>query len=137
MAHEVTVTTLLDGSRRTILHIALRSDGASADLSDYEIANPADFTNMTGRDNRFFTIERIESGLNGFSVGLKFDYLVNGNFVVAVPEFDSSKDFRDAGGLKDRSDPLDGTGKILLSTEGFSGGGVGEIVLTLRKKGKR
>lgn len=132
MAHLVTVTTLLDGPRTTILHVYIKSDGASADLTNYEIANPADF--QTPYDgNQFFTLKAIDSVLNGFSASLKFDYLINGNFIWAIPEYNSSFDFCSVGGLKDRSNPLDGTGKVLLSTNGLSDQDEGSFVITLTK----
>lgn len=131
MANLVTVQTLLDGPRHVILHVYIKSDGSGTDLTSKEIANPADFR-MTGK-NRFFTLEKVESGLNGFSASLRFDYLVNGNFIWAIPEYQSDFDFTWAGGLKDRSCNLDGTGRILLSTQGLGEGDEGSFVLKLRK----
>lgn len=128
MAHEVVVTTQLDGSRRTILHVTLRSDGASGDISNYEIADPG--------DDYVFVLEKIQSSFVGFSGSLKFEYLINGTFVWPIPEFDSVQDFRPEGGLMDRSNVLDGTGKVLLSTEGFGDDDVGSFTITLRKKQK-
>ena len=132
MANLVTVTTLLDGPRHTILHVYVKSDGTSGDLVDYVIADPADF-NMTGA-NRFFTIETIQGGLAGFSAHLKFDYLINGTFIWVIPEYDTMFDFRADGGLKDRSSTLDGTGKVLLNTQGLDNSDDGSFVIKLRKK---
>jgi hypothetical protein len=130
MANLVEVTTLLDGSRQLFLHVYVKGDG-SGDLNAVEIADPADF-DMPGT-NQFFTLEGIQAALNGFSASLKFDYLINGTFIWAIPEYQSEYDFNPVGGLKDRSDTLDGTGKVLLSTVGLADGDEGSFVIKLRK----
>lgn len=131
--HTVNVTTLLDGPRHTILHVVIKSDGMSDDLSNEVIADPADFEDWPADNDRFFTLETIQAGLNGFSASLSFEYLVEGNLVQAIPEFHSEFDYITIGGLKDRSPELDGTGKILLSTQGLDGEDVGSFVIKLRK----
>jgi hypothetical protein len=132
MAHEVVVTTLLDGPRNTTVHVSIRSDGVAGDLDSFEIVDPNDFQYPAGWDG-MFTIEKIVSGMSGFSASLEFDYLVNETFIWAVPEYDTDFDFTPFGGLKDRSNTLDGTGKVLLSTRGLGVGDVGSFVLQLRK----
>lgn len=126
----VIVTPLLSGNRNVILHVYVEGE-ADGDVTDYEIADPADFS-MTG-ENRFFTIEGITSCLDGFSGALKFEYLASDTLIWVLPEFESCPDFTDYGGLKDRSNPLDGTGKILLSTKGLAEGDQGSFVLRLKK----
>jgi hypothetical protein len=131
MSNIVIVTPIADGSLRTILHVYVKSDGVSGDLVDYVIADPADY-GMSG-DSRFFTVESIQSGLNGFSATLKFDYLLSGTLIWAVPEFHSEYDFKSHGGLKDRTEALDGTGKVLLSTNGLGEGDEGSFIISLKK----
>jgi len=128
--NNVVITPLLSGNRNVILHVYIQGDG-SGDLENYVIANPADY-GMSG-DNRFFTVDGIQAGFTGFSASLKFEYLLSGTLNWAIPEFDSSQDFSDYGGIKDKSSPLDGTGKVLLSTAGLSNGDEGSFVLRLRK----
>jgi hypothetical protein len=129
MANLVTITPLLSGQRKVILHVYIKSDGESGDLVDYEIADPANY-NFKGK---FFTMESVESALSGFSVSLKFGYLQSGTPVWVIPEFQSCYDLRPYGGLLDRSNVLDGTGKVLLSTSGLSRGDEGTFILVLRK----
>lgn len=127
----VTITKLLSsGPKNVTLHVYVKGD-ASGDLTDEVIADPADF-GMTG-ENRFFTIRGIQSCLSGFSGTLKCEYLASDSLMWAIPEFESCVDFTDYGGLKDFSNPLDGTGKILLSTKGLAEGDEGSFVLRLKK----
>ena len=124
----VVITEILNGKRNLILHIYVRGD---SDISNEVIVDPVNY-GLTGA-NRFFTIDSIQSGLSGFSASLKFEYLADDTLIWAIPEYDTCFDFTDYGGLKDRSNPLDGTGKVLLSTRGLSSGDEGSIVLRLRK----
>lgn len=126
----IVITPLSSGDRNVTLHVYVKGDG-SGDLTDHVIADPADFK-MTG-ENRFFTIRGIQSCLSGFYATLKFEYLASDTLIWVLPEFDSSVDFTDYGGLKDRSNPLDGTGKILFSTKGLAEGDEGSFVLRLKK----
>ena len=132
MPHQITVTKLLDG-HRPVIHIHLKSDGASPDLADEVIVDPADY-GMSG-PNRFFTIDNITSALAGFHASLKFNYLASGTPVWVLTEGSPPDiDFTYIGGLKDRSPTLDGTGKIMISTKGFSDSGdEGTIILRLKK----
>lgn len=124
----ITITTLQNGPRNVILHVYVQG---AEDLTDYELVDPADF-GMTG-DDRFFTIEEIKSSLVGFSAALKFEYLLSDTLIWAIPEYDSCFDFTSHGGLKDRSNILDGTGKVLFSTKGLSTGDEGSFILKLKK----
>lgn len=126
----VIVTPLINGERNVVLHVYIKGDGLG-DVEDYELADPADY-GMTGED-RFFTIDKIQSGLSGFSATLKFEYLASDTLIWAIPEFHSDYDFTCHGGLKDRSSVLDGTGKILISTSGLANGDHGSFVIKLRK----
>lgn len=130
MPNTVLVTTLLNGPRHVVLHVYIKGDGLG-EADAITIADPEDF-GMSG-DKRFFTIETIQSSLSGFYVQLKFEYLVDGTFIWVIPEFDADKDFTRYGGLKDRSNVLDGTGKVLLSTVGLDEGDEGSFVIKLRK----
>jgi hypothetical protein len=131
MANLVTVTTLVDGPRTTILHVYIQGDG-TGEVENYELVDPDD-TQYPKHWDGFFSLESLQSGLTGFSATLKFEYLIDGNLIWNIPEYDSSADFCAIGGLKDRSNPLDGTGKVLLSTQGLGNGDEGSLVITLTK----
>lgn len=126
----VKVTPVLSGERNVVLHVYIKGD-ATGDISDNVIADPADYGMKGAR--RFFTIDGIQADLSGFSAKLKFEYLSSDTLIWVIPEFDSSQDFSEYGGLKDRSPELDGSGKVLLSTSGLAAGDEGSFVLRLRK----
>lgn len=126
----VKVTELFRGPKKVTLHVYIKGDG-SGDLTDEVIADPADF-GMTG-ENRFFTIRGIQSSMVGFFSTLKCEYLASDSLMWVLSEFESCVDFMDYGGLKDFSNPLDGTGKILLSTKNLGEGDEGSFILRLEK----
>lgn len=126
----IVITPISSGDRNVTLHVYVKGD-ASGDVTDYVIADPADY-GMTG-ENRFFTIRGVQSCLSGFFSTLKCEYLASDSLMWVLPEFESCQDFTDYGGLKDPSNPLDGTGKILLSTRGLAQGDEGSFVLRLKK----
>lgn len=129
MSH-VVVTPISNGDRNVTLHVYIKGS-VSGDITDFVIADPAEF-GMKG-ENRFFTIQGINSCLSGFYSTLKFEYLAEDTLIWVLPEYESCPDFTDYGGLKDRSNPLDGTGKILLSTKGLAEGDEGSFILRLKK----
>jgi hypothetical protein len=70
MAHSVYRTKLVDGSRLVVLHVYLESDGASADLEDFELLDPAE---DEGDENVRYVIESLTYDLKDFSARLEFD----------------------------------------------------------------
>lgn len=125
MANRIDITTLQDGPRFNVTHVYIQSDGAAGDLDSYELAAPAE-----GR----FTIESIRWAFTGFSAKLHFEILVDDTLIWVIPESSGNYiDFREIGGLKDRS-ATDGTGRILISTTGLATvGDEGSIILKLKK----
>ena len=131
MAHEVVINPILGGPNKIQLHVYIKGDGVSSDLSNYELIDPADY-DMEGT-SRFLSVEYIQSSLQGFYATLKFDYLLDGTFMWVVPEFDACADFQRIGSLRDRSGELDGTGKVLLSTVGLADG-EGSFIIQLNNR---
>jgi hypothetical protein len=135
MAHKVVVTKLIDGPRHAVIHVYVRSDGASADLTDYVLIDPATDLTPSPGGVPSLTIEHLQYDLSGFNAELEFEYLTDdtGAWVMA----DGSAgcfDFGSFGGLKDRSNVLDGTGKLMLTTSGLSNAGdKGTVIIKVRK----
>jgi hypothetical protein len=72
--------------------------------------------------------------ITGFDGILLFDYLVDETPVWTLSGHGHFMDFTPMGGLKDRSAVMDGTGKVLLSTAGFTTlGEQGTIILQVKK----
>ncbi len=132
MANRIEVTKLLDDTKYLCYHVYLKSDGASGDLDSFAIIDSA--TEAMGR-NHVFAIDDVTWGFNGFSANLHFELLVDDSLIwVLPPSTGNYVDFKKFGGLKDRGDPADSPGKVLLSTTGFvDNGDEGSLVIKVRK----
>ena len=131
MANTVTVTKLLDGPRQFIYHVYLASDGAAGDLADEVLVDP---TNEGLPGSPTLTLEDVTWGFTGFDGSLKFELLVDDTLIWVLPAGSGNYvDFKKYGGLKDRSNTNDGTGKLLIDTSGFSAvGDTGSMIIKLR-----
>ena len=119
MANIVNITPLIDGERVKVYHVYLKSDGASGDLDNYVLLDPEDF----GKDAvPSYKVVDILFHFAGFDANIGFDSgLQTKNLIWVLPEgADAQAKFGKYGGLTDRSSDLDGTGKLLLSTTGFT-----------------
>jgi hypothetical protein len=134
MANSVSITKILDGQRSAVFHVFIKSDGASGDLSDEVLIDPAvDFDPSPG-GRPSITIDSLWYDLAGFDGYLEFDYLLSDTAVWSLSGGNGIRmDFCEFGGLKDRSNSLDGTGKLMLTTRGLSAGDTGTIILKVRK----
>ena len=117
----ISITKLNDGERNKIYHVFLDGDGN--DFSDQVLIPAGDL----------LTCEGLTWCFDGFSGVLKFPYLVDGTLMWVLSSDDCpTVDFRDFGGIKDRSNPLDATGGVLLDTTGI-GSKKGSLILKMRK----
>ena len=135
MANTVTVTKLNDGERHAVFHVYIASDGASGDLVNEVIIDPALDFDPALSNKPVMTIESLQYDLSGFNATIEFDYLLSdtpawnmsgGNY--------SDVCFGKFGGIKDRSGELDGTGKLQITTNGLTAlGDSGTIIIRVRK----
>lgn len=134
MANRIEVTTLLDGDRHLVIHTYLKSDGATGDINSYELLDPADYDFLPGSEKKF-VLEDVSYGFCGFSANLHFELLLEDKLIWVLPPSASGYvDFKKYGGLKDRGNPLDATGKLLLSTTGLvDDGDEGSMIIKVRK----
>ena len=119
MANIVNITPLIDGERVKVYHVYLKSDGASGDLENFVLLDPEDF----GKDPvPSYKIMEMTFHFAGFDANIGFDTgLMTKELIWVLPEgSDSQVKFNKFGGLTDRSNSFDGTGKLLLSTTGFT-----------------
>lgn len=134
MAHDVVITKLLDGLKNAAFHVFIKSDGVSADLVDEVIIDPVTSFDPGLSQKPNITIEEIYYDLAGFDAFLDFDYLGSDTPVWTMSQNQYAEvEFDCVGGLKDRSNELDGTGKLQLTTDGLTGGKFGSIVIKVRK----
>ena len=129
MANRIVLTTLLAGPRHTTIHAYLQSDGMEGEIDSYVLIDP-DSRSQSGH----LRIESVTWGFAGFNAKLHFEILVDDTLIWVLPETSSGViDFSRYGGLKDLSNPLDGTGKLMLSTDGFqSTGDEGSLIIQVR-----
>lgn len=134
MAHTVTVTKLMDGQRNAAFHIFIKSDGASIDLADYVVIDPAISFDPNLANKPVMTVEEIYYDLAGFDAYIEFDYLLSDTplWSMAGGQY-AEAEFDCVGGLKDRSNELDGTGKLQITTSGLTAGKFGSIIVKVRK----
>ena len=132
MANRIEVQRLLGGSKNLIYHVYIQSDGASGDVVDYVLIDPSTEGDMGDHTN--FTIEDVTSSLNGFAAKVYFEFLVDHTLIWVLSAGGNYADFKKYGGLKDRGEPADATGRVLLSTMGLADpGDEGSFVISLRK----
>lgn len=118
MANTVNKKIIVDGPRNVVLSVYLKSDGASGDLNGEVLLAPADVgLNSDAR----FRISYLMYNFAGFAGVLEFDTgLITPDFKWVLPEgVGHPLDFGCFSNLIDTSG-LDGTGELLLSTNGFT-----------------
>jgi len=128
MANTVAVRKLLDG-HVCFFKVYLKNDG-SGEVTDSIIIDP--LVDLIDRKNpKGLVIEKIWYDINGFSVRLEFDDLIDSP-IWTCSSSNNYVDFQPFGGLSDASG-LDGTGKIMLTTTGFINGMQGSMILKVRR----
>ena len=132
MAHIITPTILLDSPKSAIVHVYIESDGQSGDLVNQVVLDPkTDFVDSPLRIQMSLT--QVWFSLAWFDGMLTFDDLVPYPSWMLARDTVGYHDFRFFGGIKDRSS-IDGTGKVMLSTNGLTPlGNKGTIVMEIRK----
>lgn len=144
MAHTLRITQVQDGPSDVVYQYFFASDGASGELTNFPILDPAWLTN--GQSNapfvpagvpagKCFNIQQIWYNFSGFNGTLSFDSAVPTSQWLLTPSVDSYFDFRPMGGLADRTPAGDiPEGTLLISTNGFASiGSVGSFVIKVRK----
>lgn len=135
MAHTANITKILDGDRSAVFHVFIQGDGESQDFTKLTLIDPnEDLSPKLGRLPSL-TVTELWYNLGGFDGKLEFDYLNDETGIWALTQGnDSHQCFDVFGGIKDRSNPLDGTGKLILTTFGLlSATACGSIIIKVRK----
>ena len=130
---QIKITTLNDGPRNAIFHVALAGDG-TGDLVGETVIDPAMSFDTPLPPVPALRIVRLMYDLTGFDAKLDFDYLASDTPIWTMTGDGSGEfDFSAFGGLTDRSLELDGSGKLLLSTTGLDIGGIGTMIIAAKK----
>ena len=132
MSNIIKKTLLLDSPKSAILSVYFESDGVEGELSNFVLLDPkSDFMDSPLKVN--MTVTQIWYGFSWFDALITFDDTVPYPSWQLTRDTVGYHDFRYFGGLKDRSS-IDGTGKVLFSTNGFAGpGNIGTLILEVRK----
>jgi hypothetical protein len=127
------ITKIMDGPRNGVFHIAFKGDGGG-DLTDVVLIDPATDFDPALPAVPGLTIDRLWYDLTGFDAVLEWDYLLTDTQVWSMTgdQF-VDMDLSHIGGLKDRSNPLDGLGKLKISTRGLGANETGVLVIKVRK----
>lgn len=130
----LSITTLLDSDGHVILHAYMRSNGS--ELEQAELVDPATMTPPCDH----LSVEEVLYDFAGFDARIEFGSgLVEQTMIWVLPEGSGSgyRNFKPFGGFTDRSG-LDGTGKLLITTTGFTAADVdqGSLIIKLKKKQK-
>lgn len=135
MANDLTITKIMEGERHAVFHISIASDGARGELTDALLIDPAVDLSPALNAKPSLTIEHLWYDLSGFDARLEFDYMLSDTPVWTLSAGNGvHMDFTPFGGLKDRSNVLDGTGKLMITTNGLTAAGDnGTIIIKVRK----
>lgn len=129
MANTVTLRTLVDGPRHAVIHVHLKSDGASGELTDSVVVDVSTLNPAPSK----VTIEELHWDTSGFDSMLEFDATTDTAAWKLPAGYTGHQDFRSFGGIKDDSGSGT-TGDIVLSTTGFTAAGdEGTIIIKVRK----
>lgn len=129
---QITLTTLLDGPKNAAVHVSIAGDG-TGELVDEVILDPAAFDPPLPPVPAL-RIAELWYNFVGFDSLLEFDYLASDTPVWSMSGGEAiHMDFGCIGGLTDRSNPLDGSGKLLLTTSGLEAGDFGTMVILVKK----
>lgn len=132
MANTVSITTLLDGPKHAIVHVYLKCDGLEGEVVDHLIFDPATLFPPQNPVPKF-VIEQIWHDLSGFGVRLEYNSIPDTPIWTCGEGESCHMDFREFGGLKDRSG-LDGSGGLQITTFGFDNAiKQGTMVVKIRK----
>lgn len=130
---QLTVTKILDGQKNAVFHVSVLGDG-SGDVTDEVVIDPANDFDPALNAKPAMTIEKLWYDLSGFNARLEFDYLVSDTPVWSMSGDQAVQlDFGCFGGIKDRSNVLDGSGKLMLTTSGLGSSDFGTLIVHVRK----
>lgn len=130
---QVTVTKILDGARNAVFHVSVLGDGLG-DVTDEVLIDPTTSFDPAFDSIPSMTIEKLWYDLSGFNARLEFDYLASDTPVWSMSGGQAVQlDFGFFKGLRDRSNELDGSGKLTMTTSGLGAGDFGTLIVHVRK----
>lgn len=141
MANFIQRTILVDSQRHAVMHFFFQADG-SGDLVNEVVIDPViDFQDSSfqyqavslGVDQMWWDSSSIFGA--SFSGNLRYDSITQTQLIwtLSANPGDTHLDFRDFGGIKDKTG-IDGTGKILINTNGLVDvSAQGSLIVSVKK----
>jgi hypothetical protein len=133
VATTITTTTLYDGSKRRVIHVAINADGSPGQLTDEVLYDySADTTKPDDADGTNLAITHLCcNNASGGTITIKFDGTTDG-IAVAIPSgMIQDIDYTRFAGIKNTATAP--TGDITLSTRSFGSNGVATLILCVDK----
>ena len=115
MANTVTKTLLLDSPTMAVLHVYLKSDGSSGELSNVVLFDASALVGAYAASS----IEVIDCSLAGFSAVLEFDATTDVPVLVLPADEHFRADYRDMATLRNPQG-AGSTGDITITSSGFT-----------------
>jgi hypothetical protein len=134
---QVTSSIILAGPRNALVHIWLEADG-TGELTNQVVLDPRLDLVPPGSGGQSLVLTEFWSELSGFDVKLSFESVAPGQNLPVwnfTPTGRGHQCFKGFGGVPDTSG-FDATGRVLISTNGFTQvGNVGTLTLMFTRKG--
>jgi len=138
MANTISVLKMMDGPSHVTLHCFLKSDGVAGELVNQVLLDPATDLVPAMPRRQDLIVKQVWYELAGFSLTFAFDAPTPWPFWTLTPNNGVQHDWRFIGGIRDYSSAvagLDSTGKLLMSTQGFTTAAAsGAFILWLEKR---
>ena len=141
MANIVNVWKIMDGPSHVTLHCWMKSDPTDGEIENFVLLDPHEDLDPAMPRMQDLILKQIWYEVGGFAITFAFETQHDSwPFWTLTPGASLHHDWRFFGGIRDRSDAIQGeasTGRLLMSTEGFlditdSGG----FVLWLEKRNR-
>lgn len=130
---QAVITKIIDGERNAVFHVFFEGDGLG-ELVDFVLIDPATSFGVDLPSEPTLTVEKLMYDLSGFNAKLEFDYLATDTPVWSLSGGSGTElDFCKYTGIKDRSEALDGSGKLTITTSGLGLGDFGSLIVQVRK----
>jgi hypothetical protein len=136
MANTINRTIILAGPRRVVVHLYLSSDGAAGEIVNYTLLDPTVDLAPLGVAGQDLVLTGFHNELVGFDLIMSYDATTDQPIWVFTPTGSGEQNFNCFGGIQDTSG-TGATGKVLLSTNGFTAtGDRGAFVFLFTRKGE-
>jgi hypothetical protein len=123
MANVVQIFKILDGPSHVTLHCWMQSDPNAGEITNFVLLDPHTDLDPAMPRQQDLIVKQIWYEVGGFALTFAFE-TQNGTwpFWTLTPGASLHHDWRFFGGIRDRSDAVQGTsstGRLLMSTQGF------------------